>query len=74
MKEDKLVKKWIIIYNEGKKKEFDDEKYIYKEKKWNLKERNNELLKLNFMERLVRKLDEKKRYDDEYVGLVKYSI
>ncbi|MFT0561565.1 anti-sigma factor [Bacillus cereus] len=73
-KEDKLAKKRTIIYNEGKKKEFDDEKYTYKEKKWNPKERNNELLKLNPTERLVRKLDEKKRYDDEYVGLAKYSI
>ena len=36
--------------------------------------RNNELLKLNPTERLVRKSDEKKRYDDEYVGLAKYSI
>ena len=73
-KEDKLAKKRTIIYNEGKKKEFDDEKYTYKEKKWNPKERNNELLKLNPTERLVRKSDEKKRYDDEYVGLAKYSI
>ena len=73
-KEDKLAKKRTIIYNEGKKKEFDDEKYTYKEKKWNPKERNNELLKLNPTERLVRKTDEKKRYDDEYVGLAKYSI
>ncbi|MGH1260833.1 anti-sigma factor [Bacillus cereus] len=73
-KEDKLAKKRTIIYNEGKKKEFDDEKYTYKEKKWNPKERNNELLKFNPTERLVRKSDEKKRYDDEYVGLAKYSI
>ncbi|CJD53343.1 Uncharacterised protein [Streptococcus pneumoniae] len=73
-KEDKLAKKRTIIYNEGKKKEFDDEKYTYKETKWNPKERNNELLKLNPTERLVRKSDEKKRYDDEYVGLAKYSI
>ncbi|MED3282316.1 anti-sigma factor, partial [Bacillus thuringiensis] len=73
-KEDKLAKKRTIIYNEGKKKEFDDEKYTYKETKWNPKERNNELLKLNPTERLLRKSGEKKRYDDEYVGLAKYSI
>ncbi|MFQ6338421.1 anti-sigma factor [Bacillus sp. AF62] len=73
-KEDKLAKKRTIIYKEGKKKEFDDEKYTYKETKWNPKERNNELLKLNPTERLVRKSSEKKRYDDEYVGLAKYSI
>lgn len=73
-KEDKLVKKRTIIYNEGKKKEFDDEKYTYKETKWSPKERNYELLKLNPTERLLRKSGEKKRYDDEYVGFAKYSI
>lgn len=73
-KEDKRTEKRTIIYNEGKKREFDDEKYTYKETKWNPRERNNELLKLNPTERLLRKSGEKKRYDDEYVGLTKYSI
>lgn len=59
-KEDKLAKKRTIIYNEGKKKEFDDEKYTYKETKWSPKERNYELLKLNPTERLLRKSGEKK--------------
>ena len=72
-KEDKLAKN-EQLYITREEKEFDDEKYTYKEKKWNPKERNNELLKLNPTERLVRKSDEKKRYDDEYVGLAKYSI
>ena len=36
--------------------------------------RNDELLKLNPTERLLRKSGEKKRYDDEYVGFAKYSI
>lgn len=73
-KEDKRTEKRTIIYNEGKKREFDDEKYTYKETKWNPRERNNELLKLNPTERLLRKSGEEKRYDDEYVGLAKYSI
>ena len=72
-KEDKLAKN-EQLYITREEKEFDDEKYTYKETKWNPKERNNELLKLNPTERLVRKSDEKKRYDDEYVGLAKYSI
>lgn len=52
--------KRTIIYNEGKKKEFDDEKYTYKETKWSPKERNYELLKLNPTGRLLRKSGEKK--------------
>ncbi|MGE7880466.1 anti-sigma factor [Bacillus sp. NPDC094077] len=73
-KEDKLSKKRTTIYNEGKKKEFDDEKYTYKETKWSPEKRNNELLKLTPTERLLRKSGEKKRYDGEYVGFAKYSI
>ncbi|EOP24056.1 anti-sigma factor [Bacillus toyonensis] len=72
--EDKRLKKRTIIYNEGRKKEFDDENYTYKESKWSPEERNNELLKLNPTERLLRKSGERKRYDGEYVGLAKHSI
>ena len=58
-KEDKLAKN-EQLYITREEKEFDDEKYTYKETKWNPKERNNELLKLNPTERLVRKSDEKR--------------
>ncbi len=73
-KEDRQSKKMTVLYNQGKKQEFNDKDYTYKEVRWKSEPKNIELLKLKPTERAFNKVGEKKRYDDEYVGLAKYSI
>ncbi|MCI0765196.1 anti-sigma factor [Bacillus sp. TL12] len=73
-KEDRQSKKMTVLYNKGKKQEFNDKDYTYKEVSWKPESKNKELLKLTPTERAFNKMGEKKRYDDDYVGFAKYSI
>ncbi|MEN1934093.1 anti-sigma factor [Paenibacillus sp. 102] len=73
-KEDHQSKKMTVLYNKGKKQEFNDKDYTYKEVNWKPEFKNKELLKLTPTERAFNKMGEKKRYDDDYVGFAKYSI
>ncbi|EEL49984.1 ECF-type sigma factor negative effector [Bacillus cereus Rock3-44] len=73
-KENLQSKKMTVLYNKGKRQEFNDADYTYKEVSWDPEPKSKELLKLTPTERAFNKMGEKKRYDDEYVGFAKYSI
>ncbi|WIY59650.1 anti-sigma factor [Bacillus arachidis] len=73
-KEDRQSKKMTILYNNGKRQEFNDKDATYKEVDWKPEPKNKELLKLTPTERVFNKVGEKKRYDGEYVGFATYSI